>query len=60
MTAELAVACAEAGLAGQRDGGYYTASMLVGAEFLCNRKGYQLSMNPGSKEPETELKPKEI
>ena len=48
MTAELAVACAEAGLAGQRDGGYYTASMLVGAEFLSNRKGYQLSMDLGS------------
>ena len=44
MTAELAVAIGGEVGRGEKQGGYYTASMLVGAEFLVGREGYEVKV----------------
>jgi len=44
MTAELAVAIALKAESWEQDGGYFTASMLVGADFLSNREGYKVEV----------------
>lgn len=50
MTAETAVAIALEAEQKQQAGGYYTASMLVGADFLTARKGYSVKIHGVSKE----------
>lgn len=44
MSAELAVAVAREAETHETSGGYYTASMLVGADFLSGREGYSVEM----------------
>lgn len=44
MSAELAVAIAREAESHKPPGGYFTASMLVGADFLSNREGYRVEI----------------
>jgi short subunit dehydrogenase-like uncharacterized protein len=44
MTAELSVAAALHAESAVPDGGYYTASRLLGADFLSDRKGYEVNV----------------
>ncbi len=50
MTAEMAVAIALEAEAWEQDGGYFTASMLVGADFLSNREGYKVEVQRASED----------
>ena len=45
MTAELSVAAALHAETTSPDGGYYTASRLLGADFLIDREGYKVQLN---------------
>ena len=44
MTAELSVAAALDAERESPDGGYYTASKLLGADFLSDRAGYEVNV----------------
>ncbi|GMR22222.1 MAG: hypothetical protein BMS9Abin37_0556 [Acidobacteriota bacterium] len=52
LTAEMVVAIALEAEAWEQDGGYFTASMLVGADFLSNREGYKVKMKRASISPD--------
>lgn len=47
----MAVAIALEAEAREQDGGYFTASMLVGADFLSNREGYEVKVKGASGSP---------
>lgn len=49
MTAETAVAIALQAEGWEQEGGYFTASMLVGSDFLSNREGYEVEVYGVSK-----------
>ncbi len=51
LTVEMAVAIALEAEAREQDGGYFTASMLVGADFLSNREGYEVKVKGASGSP---------
>lgn len=46
LTADLSTAVALVSETCDKEGGYYTASLLIGADFLSNREGYSVKVDP--------------